>query len=193
MKSKELTANAAATLAGWRKKPAPLTELKRAWHRASHRPEPVGDCPVKPDQPLALLVDLILAADGPAQKRLGDRRKRGIADGDLDHAPLLALRTPATPSWLIRTPFRLHRVADRPQRPSLRPHRHHLADRLLLGLVRDRLAALAAPEAERNDAAEIATPRPLVGLHLSDAFADAVPLGLGESSGGRRGCSISFS
>ena len=50
----------------------------------------------------------------------------------------------------------------------------------MLGLVRDQLAVVAAPKAEGHDAAEIAPPRPLVGLALADTLADAVALGFGK-------------
>jgi hypothetical protein len=41
------------------------------------------------------------------RKRFDDRLERGLADRDADHnrQPLAALRTPATPSWLILTPL----------------------------------------------------------------------------------------
>jgi hypothetical protein len=48
-----------------------------------------------------------------------------------------------------------HRVSDGPQRLSLRPERDDFANSLLLGLIRDEIAVLAAPETERNLAAEI--------------------------------------
>ena len=63
------------------------------------------------------------------------------------------------------------------------PIHSHFPHRLLLGLMRDKLAALAHPEPERRRAAEIASPRLLIGLALADALADAVALGLGESRG----------
>jgi hypothetical protein len=49
----------------------------------------------------------------------------------------MALRTPATPSWLI-----LHGLSDGPERLSLSAQSDHFADRLLLGLMWDELAAL---------------------------------------------------
>ena len=82
--------------------------------------------------------------------------------------------------------FRLHGLGDGPQRLSLSPQRDHFADRLLLGLMRDELAVVAAPEPERDLAAEISAARLLVGLHLSNALADAVALGLGEGGGDRQ-------
>src|ERR1700688_3513968 len=51
----------------------------------------------------------------------------------------------------------MHRVSDGPQRLSLAPERDHFADRLLLGLMRDELAVVAAPETKRDDPAEIST------------------------------------
>ncbi len=49
--------------------------------------------------------------------------------------------------------------------------------------MRDKLAVVAAPEPERNLSAQIPPAGLLIGLHLPDAFPDAVALGLGE--GGR--------
>jgi hypothetical protein len=61
-----------------------------------------------------------------------------------------ALRTPATPSWLIRWPLRLRRRGRRLSGLPLSAQRDHFADRLLLGLMRDELAVVAAPEPERD-------------------------------------------
>jgi hypothetical protein len=66
------------------------------------------------------------------------------------------------------------------------PHGDHFADRLLLGLVRDKLAGVAATEPEGNLAAKIPAPRPLVGLHLADALADTIALSLGKGGGDRQ-------
>ena len=82
--------------------------------------------------------------------------------------------------------FRLHRLGDGPQRLSLRPQRDHFADGLLLGLMRDQLAVVAAPEPKRDFPAEVSAARLLVGLHLPDALADAIALGLGEGGGDRQ-------
>jgi hypothetical protein len=82
--------------------------------------------------------------------------------------------------------FRRHRVSDGPQRLSLRPERDDLANSLLLGIMRDEIAVLAAPETERNLAAEIPAPRFLVGLHLSDPLPDAISLGLRKGGGDRQ-------
>ena len=82
---------------------------------------------------------------------------------------------------------RSHGGSDGPQRLSLGPKRSHFADRLLLGLVWDKLAIVAATEPERNLPAEVSAARFLIGLHLPDAFANAVTLGLGEGSGERMG------
>ena len=57
--------------------------------------------------------------------------------------------------------LRLDRLGDHPQRPPLSPQSPDLVDRLLLGLVRDKLAVVATPEAERNGAAEIAAGPPV--------------------------------
>ena len=67
---------------------------------------------------------------------------------------------------------------DGPERPSLRPQCDHFANCLLLGLVRDELAIVAAPEPEGNP--KIPPTGLLIGLHLPDTLADAVALGLGE-------------
>jgi hypothetical protein len=53
----------------------------------------------------------------------------------------------------------------------------------LLGLIRDEISALAAPEAEGNLSAEIPAPRLLIRLHLPDALADAIPLRLCKGGG----------
>src|ERR1700722_10197527 len=79
--------------------------------------------------------------------------------------------------------FRLHRLADGPQRVALGPQLRHLANSLLLVLMLDKLTAFAAPVAERHDAAEITPAGLLVGLHLSDALADAVALSFCECRG----------
>ena len=61
------------------------------------------------------------------------------------------------------------------------PQSHHLADGCLLALMRRKLAMLAATIAERHDAAEIAAPRLLISLDLSDPLTNAIALGLRES------------
>jgi hypothetical protein len=65
-------------------------------------------------------------------------------------------------------------------------HGDHLADCLLLGLVRHQLAVVAQPVAERYRAAEIPAASLLVGLHLSDALSNAISLGLSEGCGDRQ-------
>ena len=45
--------------------------------RTAQRLEPVDNSPVEPDEPLALLVDLVLVADAAERERLGDRIERG--------------------------------------------------------------------------------------------------------------------
>ena len=82
--------------------------------------------------------------------------------------------------------LRSHGGSDGPQRLSLGPKRSYFADRLLLGLVWDKLAIFAATEPERNLPAEVSAARFLIGLHLPDAFANAVTLDLGEGSGDRQ-------
>lgn len=52
------------------------------------------------------------------------------------------------------------------ERPSLRPQSDISLDCLLLGLMRDEFAIVAAPEPERNLPAEIAPAGPLVRLQL---------------------------
>jgi hypothetical protein len=63
----------------------------------------------------------------------------------------------------------------------LSPQRRHFSNRLLLSLMRDKLAVVAAPVAKRNSPAEISASRLLVGLHLADAFANPIALRLGEA------------
>jgi hypothetical protein len=65
----------------------------------------------------------------------------------------------------------------------LSPQRDHLLDRLLVGLVRDQLAVVAALKAERHDAAEIPATRLLVGFRLRNPLANAIALGLGKGGG----------
>ncbi len=54
--------------------------------------------------------------------------------------------------------------------------------------MRDELTVVATPEPEGNLPAEIPPTGLLIGLHLPDAFTDAVALGLGE--GGQLGWSL---
>jgi hypothetical protein len=51
-------------------------------------------------------------------------------------------------------PPRLHLGRNGPQRPPLTLHGDHLADGLLLGIVRHQLAVVAQPVAERDRASE---------------------------------------
>jgi hypothetical protein len=67
----------------------------------------------------------------------------------------------------------LHFRRNGPERPPPIPQREHLADGLLLGLMRDQLAVVATPEAEGDGAAEEAPARLLVGLGLRHALPDA--------------------
>ena len=97
------------------------------------------------------------------------------------HDALLDLRTPATPSWLIWTPSPTPPRRS-PAAASLSPQRRHFSNRLLLSLMRDKLAVVAAPVAKRNGPAEISASRLLVGLHLADAFANPIALRLGEAA-----------
>ena len=86
-------------------------------------------------------------------------------------------------------PLGRHRLDDDAERLALlEPQPNHLANRFLLALVADELAAVrpAAPEAERDNAAKVAPPRPLVGLRLPDALADAVALRFREGGGDRQ-------
>jgi hypothetical protein len=62
-----------------------------------------------------------------------------------------ALRTPATPSWLIQW----HGLSDGPERLSLSAQSDHFAGRLLLGLMRNELAAVATTETEGEFPTEI--------------------------------------
>jgi hypothetical protein len=57
------------------------------------------------------------------------------------HDALLDLRTPATPSRLILTPFARTASAMALSGLPLRPQCDHFPDSVLLGLVRDQLAA----------------------------------------------------
>jgi hypothetical protein len=69
---------------------------------------------------------------------------------------------------------------DRAQRRAAAAHLRHAPDRpLLLGHL-NQLAGTTDAPAEGDDAAQVAPPRPLVGLHVCDALADAVALGLGH-------------
>jgi hypothetical protein len=61
---------------------------------------------------------------------------------------------PFTPSWLILEPLGLHRFREGPERLSLGPQTHHLANGRLLGLLQRQLAVLTATIAKRYDAAE---------------------------------------
>src|SRR3954469_16619264 len=44
----------------------------------------------------------------------------------------------------------------------------------------DQVAVIAHSPAERDDATEVAMPSALIGLHVKDAFADAISLGFGN-------------
>ena len=82
--------------------------------------------------------------------------------------------------------FRLHGVGDRAERLSLGAERDHVADRLLLAGVLDEVAVVADAPAKGANATKIAAARLLIGLHLPDALADAVALGLRERRGDRQ-------
>jgi hypothetical protein len=56
---------------------------------------------------------------------------------------------------------------------------------LLLGCVLNKLAVVPAPETKQNHPAEILPPGLLVDLHLPDALADSITLGLGQGGGER--------
>jgi hypothetical protein len=77
-----------------------------------------------------------------------------------------------------------HSGGNDPQRLSLRPQGDHFPDRLLLELMRDEFAIVAAPETKWHDPAEVSATGLLIGLHLPDSLADAVALSLSE--GGSR-------
>jgi hypothetical protein len=79
--------------------------------------------------------------------------------------------------------FGLQGLGDGPERFSLNPQGDNLANSLLLGLIRDEISALAAPETEGNLSAEIPAPRLLIRLHLPNALADAIPLRLCKGGG----------
>ena len=104
------------------------------------------------------------------------RDELAIFAGQTPHA----LKTLATPSWLI---LRLHYIRNDPQRIPLSSQRDNFPDRILLRLVRDEPATVAAPESERQLPAEISLPCLLVRLHLPNSLADAVALGLCEGNG----------
>ena len=53
--------------------------------RAAQSPEAVDHIRLEPDQPLALLVDLVLIAHGPERQSFGYRVERGVRDRDADH------------------------------------------------------------------------------------------------------------
>jgi hypothetical protein len=79
-------------------------------------------------------------------------------------------------------PITFRRTAGRngPQLFPFSPQRRNLTDRLLLGLVWDKLAGGPATEAEGDLAAKIAAARLLVGLHLPDPLPNAITLGLSK-------------
>jgi len=52
--------------------------------------------------------------------------------------------------------------------------------------MRNELAVVAASEAKRNFAPEVAAPCLLVSLYLGNSLADAVAFGLGEGGGDRQ-------
>jgi hypothetical protein len=92
------------------------------------------------------------------------------------YAPAV-LRTPATPSWLILTPFRARAASA--MALSGRPCARKTAISRIPSCSAwwgDELAVIAPPVAERNRAAEIAARSPLVLLHLRDALADPIAL-----------------
>jgi hypothetical protein len=82
--------------------------------------------------------------------------------------------------------FRPHAISNSSERLSLCPQCDHLSDSILLGLMRDELAIVTATEAEGDFPSKIATPGLLIRLHLANALADAVALGLGKGGGDRQ-------
>ena len=89
-----------------------------------------------------------------------------------------------TPTWLSLTPSRASAAAILRRLKSFVAQLAHAPDRpLLLGHF-NQLAAVALGPTERDDAAEIAAPAPLVALDVGDALAGAVALRLGDRGQG---------
>jgi hypothetical protein len=79
--------------------------------------------------------------------------------------------------------FRRHGLGDGPERPPLSPQRDDFPNGFLLGVMREKLAGVAATEPERHFPAEVSPAGLLVSLHLADTLTNAVALSLGESGG----------
>ena len=62
----------------------------------------------------------------------------------------------------------------------------HLPNSLLLGLLVNQVAVTAQPISERHCATQVAPASLLIGLHLPDAFSDAIALSLRKGSGDRQ-------
>ena len=58
------------------------------------RPQFVQHPPLKPNQAIPVLVDLVLKADIVERQRPGDRLEGGLADGDADHLSAALFRRP---------------------------------------------------------------------------------------------------
>jgi hypothetical protein len=67
---------------------------------------------------------------------------------------------------------RLHGLSDGPERLSLSAQSDHFAGRLLLGLMRNELAAVATTETEGEFPTEIPAPSLLVAFDLRNALPD---------------------
>jgi hypothetical protein len=119
---------------------------------------------------------------------LGGRRFTGFTRATSPHYrhKAAARRTPATPSWLIRCPFAATVSAIALSGLSLASQRDHVGNSFLFSFMRNELAVVAASEAKRNFAPEVAAPCLLVSLYLGNSLADAVAFGLGEGGGDRQ-------
>jgi hypothetical protein len=91
----------------------------------------------------------------------------------------VAVRTFFTPACDSFTPSpTIEAEMARSERPFL-PQFNDTLDRVLLLWDFDESSLPTDPPAEWDDAAEIAQPLSLIGLHVADALANAVPLGFG--------------
>jgi hypothetical protein len=100
---------------------------------------------------------LYLASGGPLARGWEQAPPPTFIDEDSDGLTALA-RIAAIPrrfSGLILWPLRPHDVFDGHEGLSLCPQSDHFSDGLLVGLMRDKLAVVAAPEHEGNLPAEI--------------------------------------